>query len=476
VAIVSDPSPLLRDHARAIWQSAVDAVEPFALVRNALADPPADFRAALAGSGRILIVGGGKAGAAMAAGAEAALADRLGRVSGLVNVPAGTIRQLKAVRLYAARPDGSNHPTAEGVAGAREILALVRSARPDDVCLCLISGGGSALLPAAAEGLTLADKQQVTQLLHACGATIGEMNSVRKHLSAIKGGRLAEAFFAAGGRHLLTLVISDVVGDPLDVIASGPTVPDPTTYGDALDVLEIYKISDRVPAAVLAHLQRGRDGTIPDTPKSLPGSAHTLVIGNNAIALDAARRTAESLGYRPMIVSGSIVGEARDMGKFLGGALWDLWNDGKSPWWNPLCLLGGGETTVSLSPDHGRGGRSQELVLAALVHLRPARLRYKVILSGGTDGEDGPTDAAGAIGDAGTLERAASLGLDAASFLARHDAYSFFDATGDLLRTGLTGTNVMDVHVLLASKTPPSGGQDLPNERVNLARTADPIS
>jgi hydroxypyruvate reductase/glycerate 2-kinase len=450
---VSDVPSTLRDHARAIWQSAVAAVDPFTLVRDLLADPPADLSAALADAGRVIVVGGGKAGAEMAAGAEAALADRLGHVVGVVNVPAGAVRPLSAVRLHAARPDGSNHPTAEGVAGVREILTLVRTTTPDDVCLCLLSGGGSALMPAPAEGLTLADKQQVTQLLHACGATIGEMNCVRKHLSAFKGGRLAEAFFAAGGRHLFTLVISDVVGDPLDVIASGPTVPDPTTFTDALAVLEKYDLVDRVPAAVLAYLCKGRDGAIADTPKSLPGSARTLVVGNNARALAAAERTAESLGYRTMFFGTSVVGEARDMGAGLAGTLWSMWDEGKSPW-TSLCILAGGETTVTLPPDHGRGGRNQEFVLAALVHLRPARLRNKVILSGGTDGEDGPTDAAGAIGDAGTLERAARLGFDAAAFLARHDAYSFFDATGDLLRTGLTGTNVMDVHVLLASKSP----------------------
>ena len=226
-------------------------------MRDALTEPPPDLRAALENANRVLVVGGGKAGAAMAAGAEAALANRLDRVAGIVNVPAGAVRPLAAVRLHAARPDGSNHPTAEGVAGVRDILALVKSVTPNDVCLCLLSGGGSALLPAPADGLTLADKQQVTQMLHACGATIGEMNCVRKHLSAFKGGRLAEAFFAAGGRHLFTLVISDVVGDPLDVIASGPTVADPTTFADAIAVLKRHDLTDRVSQTVLAHLQHG---------------------------------------------------------------------------------------------------------------------------------------------------------------------------------------------------------------------------
>lgn len=444
-------SSILRDHARAIWQAAVDSVDPFTLVRNALTNPPPDLCAVLTGANRILIVGGGKAGAAMAAGAEAAFADRLDRVSGIVNVPAGTVRPLSAVRLHAARPDGSNHPTAEGVAGVRDILALVHSAKPDDLCLCLLSGGGSALLPAPADGLTLENKQEVTRLLHACGATIGEMNCIRKHLSAVKGGRLAEAFFATGGRHLLTFVISDVVGDPLDVIASGPTVADPTTYADALDILARHGLSERVPDAVYRHLQHGKDGLLPETPKVLPDSARTVIVGNNALALSAARKAAERLGYPVINLGAYIEGETRQVAVALAGIVRSIRADGQ-PHAAPLCLLSGGETTVKLTPDHGLGGRNQEFVLAAAHHLGMTGLRDVVVLSGGTDGEDGPTDAAGAIADTGTLERAASQGLDLAAFLARHDAYHFFAATDDLLRVGLTGTNVMDVRVLIVGK------------------------
>jgi hydroxypyruvate reductase/glycerate 2-kinase len=445
---VPDPTATLREHARAIWQAAVAAADPFTLARDALAAPPPDLRAALAGVGRVLVVGGGKAGAAMAAGAEAALAGRLDRVAGVVNVPAGAVRPLSAVRLHAARPDGSNHPAAEGVEGVRDILALVRGARPDDVCLCLLSGGGSALLPAPAGGLTLADKQAVTQLLHASGATIGEMNCVRKHLSAVKGGRLAEAFFAAGGRHLFSLVISDVVGDPLDVIASGPTAADPTTFADALAVLERHGLTGQVPAAVLEHLRRGRAGALRDTPKALPAGARTLVIGNNARALTAAGREAERLGYPVLNLGSFIEGETQPVAVALAGVLRSVRADGV-PRPAPLCVLSGGETTVTLPPDHGLGGRNQEFVLAVALHLGAAGLRDALVLSGGTDGEDGPTDAAGALADAGTLDRAARLGLDPAASLARHDAYPFFAATGDLLRTGLTGTNVMDVRVTL---------------------------
>src|SRR6185437_2671452 len=194
----------------------------------------------------ILIVGGGKAGATMAAGVEAALSDQLERLSGVVNVPAETVRPMRAIRLHAARPAGSNQPTVEGVAGVRAMLDLVGQAGPRDVGLCLLSGGGSALLPAPVAGISLQDKQHVTALLHSCGATINEMNCVRKHLSAIKGGRLAQEF---GTRPLFSLIISDVIGDPLDVIASGPTAADPTTFADALAVLDRYDLRERVPAA-----------------------------------------------------------------------------------------------------------------------------------------------------------------------------------------------------------------------------------
>jgi hydroxypyruvate reductase/glycerate 2-kinase len=441
----------LRDHARAIWQAAVDAVNPFDLVRVALAAPEPALRAALEGAGRILIVGGGKAGAVMAAGAEAALADRLGRVAGVLNVPAETVRPLRAVRLHPARPAGTNQPTAEGVAGVAEMLRLVQTARPGDVGLCLLSGGGSALLPAPVAGVSLEDKQRVTALLHACGATIDEMNCVRKHLSQIKGGRLAEAF-AARGCPVFSLIVSDVIGDPLDVIASGPTAADPTTFADALAVLDRHGLTAQAPRAVVDHLERGRAGLVPETPKSLPAGVHNCVLGNNALALTAAERRARELGYDVLNLGSFIEGETRPVAVALAGVVRSVRADGR-PVRPPACLLSGGETTVTLGPGHGRGGRNQEFVLATLTKLGEPGMRGVVVLSGGTDGEDGPTDAAGAVGDAGTLARAAALGLSPAAFLDRHDAYTFFAATGDLLRTGLTQTNVMDVRVILIGET-----------------------
>jgi hydroxypyruvate reductase/glycerate 2-kinase len=435
----------LRDHARAIWQAAIAAVDPLALVRAALTTPPPALAEALARADRILVVGGGKAGAAMAAGVEAALANQLPRLFGVVNVPAEAVRPLHAIRLHAARPAGSNQPTAEGVAGVQAMFDLIERAGPNDMGLCLLSGGGSALLPAPVAGITLEDKQHVTALMHACGATINEMNCVRKHLSAIKGGRLAEAF---GPRPSFSLIISDVIGDPLDVIASGPTAADPTTFADALAILDRYGLRDRLPPAVLAHLESGRDGRRAETPKALPSSVHNLVLGNNSRALAAAQRHAEALGYAVVNLGSFIEGETRPAAVVLAGIARSIRVDGW-PMRPPVCVLSGGETTVTLTPQYGRGGRNQEFVLSAALYLTGAGLSHIVVLSGGSDGEDGPTDAAGAVADESTLTRAAAAGLNPDAHLERHDAYTLFEATGDLLKTGLTQTNVMDVRVLL---------------------------
>lgn len=431
----------LRDHARSIWQAGVDAVRPEPLLRAALAAP--DLADVLRAAPRILVLGGGKAGAAMASALEMALADRLDHLAGVVNVPAGSELPTHRIRLHAARPAGSNQPTAEGVAGAEEMLRLARSARPDDVGLCLISGGGSAILPAPAPGVTLADKQAVTLLLHRCGATINEMNCVRKHLSAFKGGRLAEAFH---GRALYSLIISDVIGDPLDVIASGPTAPDPTTYADALAVLDRHQLRAQTPPAVVRHVEEGAAGRLSETPKQLPAHMHNRILGNNAIALRAAAERARVLGYTVLDLGSYLQGETRELAQAIAGIARSIRADGV-PIRPPACILSGGETTVTLGADHGKGGRNQEFVLAALLALSEAR--DVVTLSGGTDGEDGPTDAAGAVADADTLQRARQQRLDPSDYLRRHDAYYFFQATGDLLCTGLTQTNVMDIRVVL---------------------------
>jgi len=442
---VSVPPSLLADHARAIWAAAVAAARPEDLIRAAFADPALSLAEAVKRARRIVVVGAGKAGAAMSAGLEACLAADLGRVEGLVNVPGGSVRPLRAIRLHAARPAGSNEPTAEGVAGTERIRNLVSAAGPQDVVFCLLSGGGSALLPAPVDGVSLEDKQQVTRLLHACGATINEMNAVRKHLSAVKGGRLAERCNAGA---LVSLIISDVIGDPLDVIASGPTAADPTTFADALAVLDKYRLLPQVPQGVRRHLEEGVAGRVPDTPKALPARVKNAIIGNNARSLAAARAWAEGLGYAVLDLGSYIEGETQAVGTVFAGIVRSIRADGK-PLPPPVCLLSGGETTVTLGKDHGLGGRNQEFVLAAAAKLGGAGLRNVAILSGGTDGEDGPTDAAGALADEHTWQRATALGLEPAAFLRRHDAYHFFEAAGGLIKTGLTQTNVMDVRVIL---------------------------
>ena len=428
-----------RDDALAIWHAAVDAVRPGDLL-PAFVRSDAKLQAAVGRAKRIFVVGAGKAGAAMSEALESALVDHLDKVTGLVNVPADAVRPLQRIRLHAARPPASNHPTAEGVAGAEEMLALLRSAGPDDIAICLLSGGGSALLPAP-DGITLEDKQQVTKLLHACGATIHEMNAVRKHLSRIKGGRLAQAF---RGRELFSLIISDVVGDQLDVIASGPTAADSSTFADALAVIDRYELRSKAPAAVISHQERGGDETL----KVLPANVHNIILGNNALALRAATVKAESIGFSVLNLGSFVEGETRQVAIAMAGIVRSIQVD-RLPIAPPACVLIGGETTVTLSPESGKGGRNQEFVLSALCQLREMGMQDIVVLSGGTDGEDGPTDAAGAVADLATWSRIRTLGLNPFAHLAQHDAYPLFDRVDGLIRTGLTHTNVMDVRVLL---------------------------
>jgi glycerate 2-kinase len=434
------PFNLGREHALSIWWSAVNSVRPELLVRAAVAAEPS-----LSHARRLLVVGAGKAGPAMACGLETALADRLDRVEGLLNVPAGVTAPLKRIHLNAARPQGINEPTLEGAAGAEEMLQLMSSAEPEDVAVCLLSGGGSALLPAPAHGITLADKLAVTRLLHRSGATIDEMNCVRKHLSRVKGGRLAEAF---RGKMLLSLIISDVVGDPLDVIASGPTAPDPTTFREAVAILSRYKLLDLVGQTVVKHLEKGARGEFPETPKTPFPKVINRVIGSNRLALDAAKLKAQELGYKVLDLGAFVEGETRHVATAIAGIVRSILRDAV-PVPRPMCLLVGGETTVTLDSSSGKGGRNQEFVLAVLDKLGASGVSGVTVLSGGTDGEDGPTDAAGAVGDSCTVTLLREAGLSCEDYLKRHDSYRAFERTGGLLKTGLTGTNVMDVRVIL---------------------------
>jgi hydroxypyruvate reductase len=341
----------------------------------------------------------------------------------------------------------ASHPVPDerGIKGAEEILSLVNQAGERDLVLCPISGGGSALLVAPAEGVTLEDKQEVTRLLLACGADIHEINTIRKHLSRAKGGGLARFAYPAT---VISLILSDVIGDDLNVIASGPAVPDTSTFADTRRVLEKYDIWDRVPESVQSRIQQGLKGEIQDTPKA--GDAvfercFSELVGTNIQALKAAGLKAEELGYRTLILSSTVEGEAREVAKVLTAIAREVRHSG-NPLSVPACILCGGETTVTIQGD-GKGGRNQEFALASA--LRLDGMENIVVLAGGTDGNDGPTDAAGAVADGSTLARAQGQALDPLDYLSRNDSYNFFQPLEDLVITGPTRTNVMDVYLIL---------------------------
>ena len=427
-----------RDAAAAIWRAALAAGDVGPLVRRHLTIVGSALTAAgvtldLNRLDRILVLGVGKAGAAMARAVEEILGERVSE--GFVVVKDGY--RLPTARIDVAEA-GHPVPDARGLEAADRLLALASSASERDLVLVLVSGGGSALTPAPAEPITLAEKQAVTRLLLEAGATIGELNAVRKHLSRFKGGLLARA---ARPATVVTLALSDVIGDPLDVIASGPTAPDASTYGDALEVLEARRVIDRVPRAVVERLRAGARGEIEETPK--PGDrlfarVRNLVIGNNALVVEAAAAAAERLGYKPYVLTRALQGEARKVGRELVERARLL------P--GPVCMIAGGETTVTVR-GNGRGGRCQEAVLAAALALKADE--DLVVLAAGTDGTDGPTDAAGGLVDAGTLERGRAGGQDAERALADNDAHTFLGAAGDRIVTGPTNTNLLDLYLVV---------------------------
>jgi hydroxypyruvate reductase len=336
-------------------------------------------------------------------------------------------------------------PDENGEKAADALLDLVGSAEPDDLILCLLSGGGSALTPAPAEGISLADKQETTRYLLSCGATIHEINTVRKHLSRIKGGRLCRA---ASGAAIASLILSDVIGDDLDIIASGLTAPDPSTFNDCLQILAKYKALEQIPAVVRQHLTDGAKGIGEESPK--PGGkiftqVANKIIGSISDALTAAQKKAALLGYQSMILTSTLHGEARETAGVLCGIAREIriFNRPFSP---PVCLLSGGETTVTVK-GKGFGGRNTEFALAAATEL--SGIPNLMLLSAGTDGSDGETDAAGAFADGSTVSRAEALGLAAGRYLSDNNSYTYFKSLQDLLITGPTQTNVMDVQILL---------------------------
>jgi hydroxypyruvate reductase len=428
-----------REAALAIWRSALAAAAVDPLIRSVLrlnGDTLScgSLTVDLAGVRRVIALGCGKAGAAMARAVEAVLGDRI--AEGFVVVKDGYTLPTGIVELCEA---GHPVPDRRGEAAARRLLSLAQAAGPRDLVLFLISGGGSALMPAPAPPITLEEKQRVTRLLLEAGAPIGELNAVRKHLSLLKGGQLARA---AAPARVLTLLLSDVIGDPLDVIASGPTAPDPTTFAHALDVLTCRGALDRVASSVKQRLLAGARGEIPETPKPgdplFAGVTH-VVVGNNRLVVDTAARTAADLGYRPLIATAALEGEARETALELVAQARSLLS--------PACLIAGGETTVTVRGS-GRGGRCQELALAAALALR--RNDGLAVLAAGTDGTDGPTDAAGAVVDAETIARGRAAGLDPHRALSENDAYTFLRATGDLIVTGPTNTNLLDLYIVVS--------------------------
>ncbi len=417
----------LRRHALAIFRASLAAADPGTAVARHLAGlKTSAYR-------NIYVVGAGKAGASMAKAAERMLGRRI--AAGLVNVKDGHTAKLRRIELNEC---GHPVPDERGVAGAGRIAALAAAAEKDDLVLCLISGGASALLPAPAPPITLGEKQSVTRLLLACGANIHEINAVRKHISRIKGGQLARL---AAPATVESLLLSDVIGDDLDVIGSGPTAPDASTFADAAAILDKYGIAGRVPDSVRRRLAEAA----PETPK--PGDplfrrVRNTVIGSNRLALEAAARRARELGYRTLVLASEIEGETREIARMHSAIAREIVRAGQ-PVRPPACIITGGETTVTLKGE-GLGGRNQEFVLAAAIDI--AGLPGVTVFSAGTDGTDGPTDAAGAIADGDTLRR----NPEARRFLDASDSYHYFESLGDLVKTGPTNTNVMDVRLILA--------------------------
>ena len=440
----------MRQEAEDIFTSCLKAVDPYAAVRRFVrlegdalllgGENGPETRVDLSRYERVFLVGGGKATAPMAKAMEDLLGERLLR--GVINVKYGFTVPLRLTRVHeAAHPV----PDENGVNGAREIFRLLEECGERDLVFSLISGGGSALLPLPAGGIRLAEKQDLTRSLLACGASIDEINAVRKHISLSKGGQMARAAFPAT---VVNLMLSDVVGDRMDVIASGPFVPDASSYGDVLEIFERYRL-DRVPPAVFDHISEGAKGRIPETPKESDPvfeNVFNFIVGSNILALEAAAGRAEDLGYQPLILSSMVEGETREVARVHTAIAGEILKT-RRPLPPPACVISGGETTVTLR-GKGLGGRNQEFCLAAVRDLAGLPPRV-VILSGGTDGNDGPTDAAGAVVDPLTARRAQEAGIKAAAYLDDNDAYHFFEKTGDLLVTGPTNTNVMDVRLVL---------------------------
>jgi glycerate 2-kinase len=426
-----------------VLAAALAAVEPGAAVRRYLMREGDALRVGehhfdLSRYDRVLVLAVGKAAVPMAEAAAGVLGER--QSTGLVVTKSTSTFSLQP-SAFSLLEAGHPIPNEQSVSAGRRAAELLQGAGERDLVLLLLSGGGSALLTLPVPGVTLGDMQALTRALLGSGASINEINTLRKHLDMVKGGGLARMAHPAA---LAALVLSDVVGNPLDVIASGPAVADSTTFGDAWAILERYRLAEQAPAPIVAHLRRGLAGEIADTPKvgdvALAGVRHVLV-GSNMLAAAAALDAARAEGFAPLLLTTYLQGEAREAGRMLAAIAREIDASG-NPLPRPACIIAGGETTVTLRGD-GRGGRNQEMALAAVNDL--AGLRDTILVALATDGDDGPTDAAGAVATGETLARAREHGLDPLAALARNDAYPFFAALGDLLKPGMTGTNVNDL-------------------------------
>jgi glycerate 2-kinase len=437
----------MRNDIVEIFFSGLKAVEPGAAIKKYCRVDGEEFIIGeqsydLKNYSNIFIVGAGKGTAPMASAVEEILGEKIS--GGIINVKYGHVTELERIKMN----EGAHPvPDLNGQHGADAILDLVKKAGRNDLVIMLISGGGSALLPLPVQGLTLEDKQDTIRELLACGASIGEINTIRKHTSRIKGGQLAQAAFPAV---LVSLILSDVVGDSLDVISSGPTVPDSSTYLDCMKIIEKYEIKNSLPKRVVRHIEDGLSGKILETPKrgdKVFEKTYNLVVGSNMEAVIASMEKAENLKYNTIVLSSMIEGETRDVARVHSAIAREVLKTGY-PVSPPACILSGGETTVTIR-GKGKGGRNQEFVLASVQYIDGED--NIVVLSGGTDGNDGPTDAAGAIADNKTLEKSKALGIDHESFLLNNDSYNFFKQLEDLFITGPTNTNVMDLRIILVS-------------------------
>lgn len=401
---------------------------------------------------RLIVTGFGKAAYSMAKAVEDEMADLI--TNGIVITKYGHTEdsrlEVQNSKYFSLKPfafslfeAGHPIPDENGLKATEAIIKLLKEADENTLVVCLISGGGSALLVAPCEGISLYEKQKITQLLLNAGADIYEINTVRKHISRVKGGRLAEIAYPA---KIISLILSDVVGDRLDVIASGPTAPDKTTFNDALRVLEKYRLINKTPESIIKVIQKGAEGLINETPKEgskIFENVENIIIGSNRKALEAAREKAESLGFKPEIISSEITGEARDVGRWLAHIAKGLKVQGFK---GSRCLISGGETTVTVK-GNGIGGRNMELALAFAMEIEG--VKGITLLSAGTDGTDGPTDAAGAIVDGETVKKARAIGLNPEEYLNNNDSYNFFKKIDSLFITGPTGTNVMDIQIMV---------------------------